>query len=286
MGRSKRGSTQLANVDLCERRWAFENIEGLEPIKTPKYFVRGQLIHTALSYWWALQLPEHRQPAWYREKPLGERLNEEGRGYPSFTGLALNVVTSYAQAYPAPDDHWEPLYVEHEFEATWDVQFGQPLSISDSLPPHEFVTAKPDLIVKERETGRVLMVDHKSGYPKAGEYDLSWQFSYYRLVLEAADVKIDGLVIQTVKMNSDGRECKFDRIEAPLNRHLDHSMREALGRRIEREAVVRARGWGRPNFGPHTCYTRYGPCPYRSICLSEDPEREKLINFKKRDDDT
>lgn len=279
MSRSRRGSTQLAQVDTCERAWTLENKQGLVPLRPKKFLMRGSLIHTGLAYWWANQLPQ--KPSWFLEKPLQQALEEEGRGYPSLIGLALNVTASYAQTYGAPDPTWDPVFVEHEFEAP-------ALDVVGSLwaNSEDAVTAKPDLLVLDRATQRLLMVDHKSGAPKEGnEYELSWQFNYYRLVVEAClGRQIDGVVVQTVKTDREGHRCSFDRVEVPLNRHLDEEVRGALARRVEREKQLLDGHYPHPNFGPHSCFGRYGPCDYRPVCLSPPAQRQRVLEteYKRR----
>ena len=283
MSRSSRGSTQLANVDLCEALWAYENVFNLEPKVPKKHLMRGSLIHEALAYHWAAQLAPDQRPPWFYECTLKEALDLVGRGFPSLIGLALNVAAQYQATYGQTDDNWVPLNVEQEFNArVTDTGLVPALGYSVGT---DIVSAKPDVVVYDKRDGRTLQVDHKSGLPKGDAYQLSWQQSYYRQVLEANGIRIDGVFIQAVKTNQAGTVCSFDRIEIPMNRHMDPLMFHTLRRRMRKEQHVRERGYGYPSFGDQTCYGRYGACDYRDLCTARDPDHQATIisrDFKQR----
>lgn len=284
MGRSSRGSTQLANVELCEALWAYENVFGLEPRFPPRHLMRGSLIHEALAYHWASQLPAADRPPWFYELTLKQALDHIGQGRPSLIGLALNVVAQYQASYGPKDENWTPLWVEREFNAKLTGGGHLASAAGYSVGP-DVVSAKPDLVAYDQRDGRILLVDHKTGAPKGSEFELSWQLSFYRMVLEANDVAIDGVVIQSVKTNTHGTVCAFDRIEVPMNRHMDPLILHTLKRRMKKEEEVRQRGYGEPNYGPQTCFGRWGPCWYRDLCTARDPDHQQTIisrDFKQR----
>lgn len=191
------------------------------------------------------------------------------------------MYAGYLEAY-GYDDQWQVIAIEHRAHV--------PLGFLDD-GRRVILKMIIDLIVKDRETRRAWLVDHKSHatLPRSKELDLDDQFGLYTWGLRQLGHKPIGSVYSTArtqrnKVKPQSLDERFDRyLMARTDTELDTIAREALAtaRTIHSPANYRER-----HTNSDTCKWR---CDFTEACLmgrktSDDRERQFLrdIGFEQR----
>lgn len=129
--------TALKLAQRCYKAWAYKYIERLEKAERPAHLERGSHLHNGLEYLYD-ETKEDDLITWWDES------SEEDR----------DILSRYGLEYNAPEENWEVLHVEDDFEM--------------AIGSH-FVVFKPDLVVRINE--EVWVVDHKTTKNIPDEYD-------------------------------------------------------------------------------------------------------------------
>lgn len=133
------------------------------------------------------------------------------------------------------DDQWEILGVETKIQ--------QRLPGPDGPSPY-ILKGKLDLVVRDRDTGKIWIVDHKSGsnLPVEEDLDMADQFGLYLWLLNEAGVPAIGAIhsANRTKMNLGDRPENQDENGEPLKasykkQTLDQRLKRTLMARGERE---------------------------------------------------
>ena len=227
------------------------------------YHYRGHLAHTGLAHLYARMMPRGRHT--YLEP--------------------AEAVQAYADKYPSPHrDRWlEPvLRMLPHYEAHWggDARRYEVLGVEevvtlrvkhglDRLP----YTARYDLLVRERKTGKVYIWDHKVAYaliPKVVEsYELSGQMlgleRYGRAKFKS---KWGGIVLNFLRLDEKmQRDPEFARptvnISALAVANFKHTIRYAHD---VRDSFADTDTKDVPGVYNEACWGKYGPCPFRWKC--------------------
>lgn len=172
------------------------------------------------------------------------------------------------------DPDWDILAVEHNAVCRLPTVRGTPSSF--------WLKVKIDLVIRERRTKNVKVVDHKSGRDLPGEktLELDDQFGLYTWAMRQLGKKVFGQVYnaaRTMRLQADVKDPgttpldeRFRRV--PLYRtdkELDATAQDAyllaLARYAEQSRVDRAGVMSPRSTNPETCQWR---CDYKEACLA------------------
>ncbi len=117
----------------------------------------GTLVHVGLAYRYGALLPV--RPEWMvYPTPAApdprEALWTVGQDNIEAKTEALRVFDAYQANYPIEANIWEPVLVEHQFEAVLQIPGG---------PPERY-TLRIDLLAEDVQTGELILADHKTAY--------------------------------------------------------------------------------------------------------------------------
>lgn len=144
--------------------------------------------------------------------------------------LLVWMYSGYVQAYGG-DDQWEIVAVEHTTTV--------PLFGANGAKTRFRLKVKVDLIVRDRKTGLIHLIDHKSGkdLPGERELELEEQFGLYELVLTRA-----GLRVFSTIHNATRRQRNQGDIYQPGDVGYKSTMRaQALDKRHQRTYMKRTK---------------------------------------------
>lgn len=281
-GPSEHGSSCLATVLRCGRKWTLTYGLGYRIKYPPAYLVHGSLYHAVCAYWHGAKVSK--PPDWLAT-PLGAALDEIGAGYPE----QIRAAKDFAKFYPSFDAPrgCEPVMVEQEFGATLAEIAGreQAGDVAD-----ERVTCRADLVC--RINGRTWLLDHKTVEPR-GEHLQSWNdarafatwgflaMHNFRLVSLFVE-DLAGFLVQRIK-RSQPFEIDVNPLLIPVGAMQDYPriMIEAVRRErqilaeLKLEAGTERRLASAPNFT--ACDGRYGLCEYVAVCQTPRIEDRALI---------
>lgn len=145
----------------CRREYYYNVIDNLEPIKRSDPLVFGTVMHRALASYYrdGLYLPQA-----FLDKAYEEFLSTE------LTELGEHMCRAYCLEYP--NDNWEVLGTELPIKA--DVP-GTMVTLTGTL----------DLLIRDKDTGRVWAVDHKTykTFPTQDQLSFDDQMTAYLYIL-------------------------------------------------------------------------------------------------------
>lgn len=126
------------------------------------------------------------------------------------------------------DPQWEVLAVEQKFQ--------QRLPNADGTPSRYILKGKLDLVVRDRKTRKIWIVDHKSGanLPSEMELDLDDQFGLYLWLLRSAGIDVIGVIHDAARTTRNTAD--HDGYDGKLKpQTLEQRMRRTLMSRGQRE---------------------------------------------------
>lgn len=240
------------------------------PREMTEPLVRGTLIHQALAQHYMRKVdPIYASPVdgIYHAAELGNK--EVPSPLWDKWAVALEKMPAMYQAYwDRIEAHFEVLGVEHEYGIHFTDK-GQ----------RRLYTQRADLVVKDRRTGLIYIVDHKSAAhasPAVSQrYSLSGQFVGYRFFgQESYKEKFGGVILNVITVGKNG-DFSFARppLDAAPQAVMDfkatvlhaYRTRDRLREDIGPEEDT-ARQWpGVFQEGP-PCLGPYEPCPHRDYC--------------------
>lgn len=255
---------------------------------------RGTMWHQMLdSHYTALKLGQRAQSA---RGAVAERVKEFRRAGkdPDVIDLLMWMYDGYVEKW-GYDEQWEVLVVEYKTIV--------PLRHANGRLSKFDLKMVIDLVVRDRETGRVWIIDHKSHavIPKDKELELHDQFGLYTWGLTQLGHNVFGCIYNTARTKrnigdypANIREWEIKKANGktkaarpepqPLDGRFDRYLMnrtEIEVRNIEADALADAQLlYGRANRGqrhtnPDTCRWR---CDYTEACLlgrKTSPERER-----------
>lgn len=201
------------------------------------------------------------EPADVRLKAAREAATEQLREMPDeLADLIQWMYDGYAEFY-RDDPHWKILGVEHNAVCRLPTINGNPSSF--------YLKVKIDLVVQDRRTKNVYVVDHKSGKDLPGEklLELDDQFGLYTWAMRQMGKKVFGQVhnaARTYRLQND--------IRNPGSTPLDERFRRTSMYRTDKELDIVARETyqlAHARYAQQTAVTRVGAMSPRST----DPER-------------
>lgn len=136
--------SDLLCYQRCPKQFEYSRVRQLQKIKRSVALSKGTIVHRLLMAYYLggeeAMWNEYSEIGWEAEGWL----LEDGSDPTELVVAASDLVDRYLTYY---QDDWEILYVEETFEVEVD---------------GELISFTPDLIVRERETGAVWVVDHKT----------------------------------------------------------------------------------------------------------------------------
>lgn len=179
----------------------------------------------------------------------------------------------YVDLYGA-DDEWQVLAVEHAAECRLPTLRGTPSGF--------WLKVKIDLVIRNRRTRNIYVVDHKSGkdLPGAKVLELDDQFGLYTWAMRQLGKKVFGQVYnaaRTLRLKEDVKDPgatpldeRFRRVPMfRTDRELDIVAREtyqlAAARYRQQSEVTRAGAMSPRSTNPETCAWR---CDFKDACMA------------------
>ena len=272
----------------CPRRYRFEYVLGYRPRAVARARGFGAAIHAALEAWWT-------SGSTSVDDRFGDALDALPHGMePYDEARARAMIAGYASRWADDAEQYEALAVEAEFRL--------PLLHPETLARHPRfdLGGKVDGIVRERESGRVLVIEHKTsssedvggGSDYRSRLAIDGQVSQYldgaeALRLDAVGVLYDVLVKPGLKPLGITQKRKAPETPEEFEVRLAAAIAEDPERFLVRSEVSRAER-ERADFGfdvwtvatwiaraeehdewprnPDACF-RYGSrCPFWPVC--------------------
>ena len=132
------------------------------------------------------------------------------------------------------DDQWQILAVEHKFHSRIP-------SVSENDHSPFVLKGKLDLVVRDRNTGYIWVVDHKSGanLPNEDDLDMADQFALYLWLLRQNNVRVVGAIhsaARTTRNAGDRPENQDPATGLPLK---SNQKKQSLDQRFKRTLMSR-----------------------------------------------
>lgn len=273
-GPSERGSHRLANASKCLRLFGMAKTAPNNP--TPA-MQKGTLLHTGLAHMLALKAIAEDGIAMvagkaYRKAEdlytpagavrelagqMGEHMYSEGR----------NVIDTL-EAYKArwgKHTGWKVMGIEEEYR----------MSLPGLPPERSLYTQRADVIVEERATKHIQIVDHKSTYAilakTANQHTMHRQFLGYQSIgRRMYGHRFGGVILNRIQIAKEGQPAKFDisKVESAPVAIKDFVRDVVLWERIIQqweESGVPPEKWPAA-FHESICISPYGPCQFYKHC--------------------
>lgn len=281
-GKSERGYHRIGLASVCLRSYAYKYLDkpkdgaeastgGGDDGKDSMPLIRGSLLHLGLAHHYAHQSIRKHGFALVN----GVRVTDHDELLPPMEAVEMEAqkngilwtghvpsiidcIEAYARKW-GNDDNWDILGIEHEYRMRLPTL---PREVS-------LYTQRADLVVRERSTGKVWIVDHKSAYMLNGktakQYVLHGQFLGYQAIgRKEYGRDFGGVLLNRIKINGN----EFDRRPsepAPASvvgfvRNLVHVEKQILD-----YMHLPPDAW--PGTLHETvCVSKYGECPYFNRC--------------------
>lgn len=180
-------NSEVATWLTCRNKYRYAFDLDLEAKKKSEPLTRGTIGHEALDIYYKMLKEGHKHE-------VAHRLATERLGYlmgmhdaPIEVILDVRRILELYWAYYEGDSNWEILEVEE--------MHNLPLNEDYSMP------TRLDLLVREKDTGKVALVDHKFYYdmPNADKLSLNVQFPKYIGALASAGITVDYCLLNVLR---------------------------------------------------------------------------------------
>jgi len=289
----------------CEKRAEWQYIHRLRPKKIPEPLEFGTLFHQCMEIWYGRhQLPEAFRapemifgiiqktiddyyPRWSEavEPETGIIKKDDAESFRHLRSRLLMTAMIHAYIRKYPEEPWRILAIEKEFR----VPIRNPETNKSS--PYDLV-GKIDLLVFDKETEELVIVDHKTAKTIDSNYILGLELDLqvHLYAIHAAKYLKIKHPIKSVKYNVV-KKCQLqgrsgetaeelqDRMhewymdDESFFRHEGIPMDEEKCLRFERELWERSRYWYRKTQGQEeflrnttACFNPMAKCPYVELC--------------------
>ena len=280
-GKSERGYHRLGLASVCLRSYAYTYLDkpkddadgsaGSSDGKDSAPLIRGSLLHLGLAHHYAhLSIKKHGfalvngvriEDGEELLPPIEAVEIEAQRNGILWTGHVPSIVDcleAYARKW-GNDDNWDILGIEHEYRMRLPTL---PREVS-------LYTQRADLVIRERSTGKVWIVDHKSAYMLNGktakQYVLHGQFLGYQAIgRKEYGRDFGGVLLNRIKINGN----EFDRRPSePAPASVSGFVRNLV--HVEKQILEYLHL--PPDAWPGTlhetvCVSKYGECPFFNRC--------------------
>jgi len=256
-GASTRGFHRLALYATCPARFGFSEMLKLEPLRVSEPIARGSLGHIALMNHYLGQMGAA------HTDPIGSMREAPERIAYAFEHMQ-HVVIRYLRYAEAADRGWEIVDVEREFRITF---------------AGELYTQKADLVIRQRDDGRIYFVDHKFVQSARAVDKLPlWrtvdgQNLGYQLIGELTVGKVvyagsefGGVIINVISCQAP---FEIKRHPVPITRSAVEGFRIAAAKTLKAAAGAEGQDvWTLEKRGlvSGACQGRYDACAYLRLC--------------------
>lgn len=201
----------------CRAKYRFAHDLNLEPKRYGTALSRGIAGHEILADYYEMlkQGVSHDEAVKQAVILLGRMLALDS--ITTELAMELRTILDNYWSYYQGDDNWEILFVEEPFDIPLTDEFAMPMRL--------------DLLVKERTSGKIYLVDHKFYYdfPNQDILSLNVQFPKYVGALRYNGINVDGCilnVLRTRKMKSPEFDSLFKRfVTVPSSAKITNSIR-------------------------------------------------------------
>ncbi len=289
-GASKRGSHKLADAANCPRKWdlRYNRHLRLAPHLEPKWRMAGTIMHDSLAHRYAEALIEegvYDTPSWWDGSTIHEVLAKSGEGYPDLIDLALDLYVEYPERWWRGTvnelDMWQPVSVEEQYQArVGDIDYEN----LDGVYDDEIITCRTDLVMRNRKTGHLWVVDHKSKSHAWGrkrdrlpvwkpeeDYVLSWQamVNLHILRLHFRDEVVAGFKINRFTRS---KPFDFDRNTIHIHQPAYDKARSLVRLAVQKETELNGMVAAGKSMPAHfwNCHGPFGLCDYAKLCNAEN----------------
>lgn len=279
-GPSRAGAHQMETFEICPRMYRLIREAAEEPrvagLAAGFYLNRGSLTHIGLAHYHAIRaIREHG-----RVQIADERVTDVDRLYPPIEAVHVAAEAHYEwRGSLTESDMLVRRYVEwaESNPHPW-VVIGIEVELGIMLTPTELYTARVDMLVKDRVTGLIQVVDHKTAYAPTDAprmYGHGWQMlGIAEIGRELYGAKWGGIVLNCIA-SAPNPKVSVVRLPPASAPALAGRFREqAIARRKELRAVTGAVGTCEGQmplesvpFRPSSCWRpREGLCPVYQAC--------------------
>jgi len=265
-------ASSISDLRTCQRLFYWRRVAGLRPIETPRVLRYGIAVHRFLE---DLGNGKHKDICF---NSLKEEYPEGGDDY----CRAVAMCEAYIKEWGQPDKEWD--YIENEIK--WTVDCGE-----------YTITGRIDAIVRERETGQLWVVDHKT----TSKVDMGFVDGLARRIqtrlycyvgIKALKQKVAGIIynvlekpgLRRLQANSRrlqpeddeqfiarlgdwyDKELRFSRFVRPIDQRDGEPTLQEVYESYKLLEYIKARDYWQPNDGQCHAYNRR--CDFLSICES------------------
>jgi hypothetical protein len=312
-GSSKRGVHRLTTAHHCGREWYLGYVKNLSLIKERRQRRMGSMVHAALAYYRASKMATPYD--WYYDQDLRGHLLDICEGVEADVDLTMRILNIYMQ-FTASEEA-DVLHVEEEFSVKLAQLPGETPSwiyamceaLLKSLPAtgdeevaslrhrlenfdEEVVTARPDLIMRKRVSGKTYIHDYKTRgvsdwrtkrlptWNPRGEFWLDAQVMHNLHVVRASGMQIEGFIIERIK-REDPIDFAANLVDvSPIAyRNFTAFMRECVADELRLMTLVLT-GLPTPQ-NWSACFGRRWPCDFREHCASGGEAEAKLYEARR-----
>lgn len=210
-------NTEVGTWETCKRKYYFSFDLKLEKIQRSEPLTRGLIVHEVLDVYYTM-IKEGHSTTDAKHIAL-QRLSAIMTKPESDMSLCLEIKALLERYWANVDDSdWEIIAVEQDYDLPMTDEFIMPMRL--------------DLLVKQRSTGKVFIVDHKVVYDFWNYHQtaLNPQFAKYVAALRYNGMKIDGCILNFIryrKMKDQDPAKYFKRdVVVPSNAKIRNTVRE------------------------------------------------------------
>lgn len=254
----KISNSEVATWLACRKKYYYEFDLSLEPNMRGTALGRGILLHDVLAVYYR-QIKDgvpHMDAVVKSDEYLTGFLASPS--YEMETVMEVRKLLAGYWATYCGDNEWEILEVEQTRE----------LPMNDDF----LYSLRFDLLVLERKTGKIALVDHKTCYNfwSHDEVELNAQFPKYVGSLRANGTQVDKVIINMLRTRKDAKE-RYKRVDAvPSRMKIANQIREQIMVSQEivkhKELPIETRSAITPRVLNKTV-CQY--CDVKSLCMSE-----------------
>lgn len=174
----------------------------------------------------------------------------------------IGIIDAYFDAHAHEAELYQPLAVEREFR----------YDVSDEL----VFPFKPDLIMRDKKTGEVILVDHKFVYNFYQERSLRImpQTSKYVYALRAQGLPVDTAVYNQISTRK-GSKQPFNRVDVPLKQAKMNRFWQEQVEAMEEIVEIKQQSQGEWRAKAKRTASAFNctNCPFLDICVAELEEQ-------------
>lgn len=239
----------------CTRKYYYEYVLDLEPKVQSGPISDGVLIHAMLEQYYIAKADnfsedEARAAAL---QPVMDAVNS-GMDYAE-AGRIRDLVTGYFAHYTDDFDRYEVFAIESKFKA--------------ELTDEYALVGTLDLVLRDKQDGRYVGVDHKSSYNfwTADQAALDGQFTKYIFILRSMGLDVKSFMVNMIRTRKlkPGNEFYRREFVVPTEVRMRNVMRQHF---MAANRIMEFRAQGAPKEETIPIYSKYncGNCPFLAIC--------------------